>query len=238
MAIKCNIYIYCLKDPITDEIRYIGKTIQKYTYRYSSHISQSKHNKKKDYCHCWIKSLLEKGLKPKMEILEITTDLSRETFYIYKYKNDKLTNFTNGGDLGNTGLHWKVDPLKIRAKYEKKVFVYDILHNHKEFKSVNQCSKELKEAPKTISKLVRNKILTKDGKIVSYVKLETINFDEYKNRRYSNIDLFFNDNKVKSFYSAKELAQYINLDISTVCKYIKNNIKYNNYSFKKSISIW
>jgi hypothetical protein len=233
-----NIHIYCLKDPITNEIRYIGKTIQDPLKRYCSHISQSKNNRKKDYCHCWIKSLLNKNLKPILEIIENTTDITRESFYIFKYKSNKLTNFTNGGELGNIGLHWKINPAKVKPKYEKKVFVYDTNGKYKEFKSVKECSKELNEYPKTISKLSQNKILTKDGKIVSYIKLETVNFNEYKYRRYSNIDLYYNNNKIKTFYSAKKLSEYFNLDISTICKYIKNNIMYKEYSFKKSSVLW
>ena len=233
-----NMYIYCLKDPLTDEIRYIGKTIQNPINRYASHISQSKHNRKKDYCHCWIKSLLNKNLKPKLEVIEITDDITRETFYILKYRSDKLTNFTNGGELGNIGLHWKVDPSKIKPKYGKRTYVYDANKNCKEFKSIVECSNYLKESPKTIWRLIKNKTLTKDGKIISNEKLEVINFNKYKVRRYANVDLYQNGVNIKTFYSAKELAKYLKLDISTVCKYTKNNIMYKSYSFKKSSILW
>jgi len=240
MAIA-NIHIYCLKDPLTNEIRYIGKTIQNPINRYASHISQSKHNKKKDYCHCWIKSLLNKNLKPKLEVIEITNDITRETFYILKYKSDKLTkltNFTNGGELSNIGLHWKIDPSKIKPKYGKKTYVYDINGNYKEFKSIVECCKDIKEEPKTLQKLIKNRMLTRDGKIMSNIKLDNINYNNYITRRYANIDLYKNGINIKTFYSAKDLSKYLNLDISTVCKYIKNNIMYKEYSFKKSITLW
>jgi len=108
--VENKITIYSLIDPISNEVRYIGKTIQKPESRHSSHISQSKHNKKKDYTHCWIKSLLNNNNKPILNIVEETYDITRETYWIKYYRElgCKLTNFTDGGELGNIGKTWKV----------------------------------------------------------------------------------------------------------------------------------
>jgi hypothetical protein len=46
-----KVYIYSLTDPITNEIRYIGKSINP-NQRYHSHLSRSK--EVKTHTNCWI----------------------------------------------------------------------------------------------------------------------------------------------------------------------------------------
>jgi hypothetical protein len=64
-----KVYIYGLKDPRTNEIRYIGKSNNP-ERRYSQHFAANDDNSHK--CN-WIKSLKRKGLRPELVILEITT---------------------------------------------------------------------------------------------------------------------------------------------------------------------
>jgi len=88
-------FIYGLKDPITDEIRYIGKSNNPKS-RYSRHISNSKNPKTK--CYCWIKGLIDKNLKPVLVILEevsISEWGQKEDYWISKFNN--LTNLIDGG---------------------------------------------------------------------------------------------------------------------------------------------
>jgi hypothetical protein len=94
---KRQIKIYCLKNPISNEIRYIGKTIRSLEIRLKEHIHHANSNNKKKYrVHFWIKSL--NGIKPNIELLEICNENDweeREKFYISKYNN--LTNLALGG---------------------------------------------------------------------------------------------------------------------------------------------
>jgi len=89
-------YIYSLIDPITEEIRYIGKTVNP-SRRLYVHIKSG--YKKGSHKECWIYGLLEKNLKPKMNIIEECLDdswIEREKYYIRTLPN--LTNHTEGGD--------------------------------------------------------------------------------------------------------------------------------------------
>ena len=89
-------YIYSLIDPITEEIRYIGKTINP-SQRLARHIKDGL--KKSNHKECWIYSLLLRDLKPKMVIIEecLNDDwIEREKYYIRVIPN--LTNLTEGGD--------------------------------------------------------------------------------------------------------------------------------------------
>jgi len=105
MEICREIKIYSLSDPDTKKIRYVGKTIRSLGVRYSQHLSQAKYTIKKDYAHCWIKSLLNKNKKPIINLIELCKDINREEYWINYYrKQDKiLTNINRGGEQDGSG---------------------------------------------------------------------------------------------------------------------------------------
>lgn len=91
-----KVFIYGLVDPITDEIRYVGKS-NKPNRRFKRHIINSKY--KRTYKDKWLLKLLSNDLKPKLIILEKCTKdnwVEREVYHISKY--DNLTNLTLGGE--------------------------------------------------------------------------------------------------------------------------------------------
>lgn len=96
--------IYCLCDPITNDIRYVGKATCLYI-RIRKHHNQSKLIKP-NHKNNWIKSLLNKGLRAKVIVIEECyneEDLNdAEIKWIKHYKNlgYNLTNGTEGGDGG------------------------------------------------------------------------------------------------------------------------------------------
>lgn len=93
-----NVFIYVLKDPLTNEIRYVGKTARTLQRRLSYHLM----SKTKDHRGCWIQSLMQQKLKPIIEEIEKCTNENwqeREIFWIKHYKdlNFRLTNSNEGG---------------------------------------------------------------------------------------------------------------------------------------------
>lgn len=94
--------LYSLSDETG--VRYIGITKQKLLYRLSGHISSCKqafkNKKSRHYRHCWIKSLLDKGIKPTMALIaefnssEEAKQAEINTIKLYK----NLVNGTAGGD--------------------------------------------------------------------------------------------------------------------------------------------
>ena len=93
-------YIYVLKCPITNKIKYVGKSNNPKA-RYRNHLKKA-HNKG-TYKRNWINSLKNKGLKPVFEIIDevnVNEWKEKEKYYI-KYYIDAgcvLVNNTNGGD--------------------------------------------------------------------------------------------------------------------------------------------
>ena len=101
-----TVYIYTLEHPITEEIRYVGKT-RNPKMRFRNHCNKL-HNEK-SHKRNWINKLKKEGLKPKMKILDEVLESEWkfwERFWINQLKqwNFNLVNHTSGGDgltLGN-----------------------------------------------------------------------------------------------------------------------------------------
>lgn len=97
------VYIYGLLDPITDIIRYVGKTDDLFK-RYYDHLQEIQDPIKKNYhSKNWLRVLLKQGVAPKIEVLEKCKESiwqKREIFWISFYKLNDLTNMTKGGDGG------------------------------------------------------------------------------------------------------------------------------------------
>jgi predicted GIY-YIG superfamily endonuclease len=60
-------YIYTLSHPITDEVRYVGKTVNP---KQRKHNHTNKARDKGTYKRNWINSLIVQGLRPKFEIID------------------------------------------------------------------------------------------------------------------------------------------------------------------------
>ena len=99
-------FIYCLKCPIDNEIKYIGQTILDLKKRLKSHIYETNRNIKlgKSLTHKenWIKNLIKCNEHINIEInlieeCDVKIIDEREIFWINFYKTKKLTNIDAGG---------------------------------------------------------------------------------------------------------------------------------------------
>ena len=106
---KSHTYIYALIDPTTQYVRYIGKA-NDLQVRLRRHLSKTE-LKPKSHKVFWIKSLIEKGLKPEIIMLEkvnYTEWQQSECKWIAHYRGlpdyPTLTNGTLGGDGVDRGF--------------------------------------------------------------------------------------------------------------------------------------
>lgn len=126
--------IYHLIDPRTNEIRYVGQTVQTLENRLKKHLR----SKDKSHRVNWIKSITNEGLEPIIELICETNTLDKcnelEQFYIKKYRDEglKLTNMTDGGD-GSIGFtHSEESKKKMRKVANKRMSNPDVINNLKE----------------------------------------------------------------------------------------------------------
>lgn len=91
-------YVYELVDPLTNEVRYIGRT-NNLNKRYSDHVNNKKSNKHKIN---WISKLKREGYRPLMRVIALTTKKFIKEAEVKKIsqksKTCKLINMTLGGD--------------------------------------------------------------------------------------------------------------------------------------------
>ena len=157
-------YIYTLSHPITNEVRYVGKTIN-IARRYKQHL----YDKRKSHKASWVKSLKNEGLKPVMTIVETCEGewQEREKFWISQY--DNLTNLKDGGGVDyvrttseetkeklrqvNLGKVLSVEHKeKIKEKSNKRKIIVDGI----EYESAMEFSRISTINPKTVWKRLKN----------------------------------------------------------------------------------
>lgn len=127
---KKLVKIYCLYEPHTLKIRYIGRTTISLKDRLYRHIYSSKNHKKLElnssYKICWILSLLKQGIKPKIRLLTVIEGWEES----HKFEKDLIQKhltkhkLVNGDDRGpgNLAKNTKIEVEKQRVKKIKEHF--------------------------------------------------------------------------------------------------------------------
>jgi len=131
-------FIYGLKDPLTKEIRYVGKSNNP-RIRLSSHLR----DKSKTYKVNWINKLKRKGLGPELVVLEeVEYDKwqEKEKFYIKYYEN--LTNYTEGGECGCEGYKHTEKTKRFFREERKRGFSKGDSHSKKTKDHLSKIRKE------------------------------------------------------------------------------------------------
>lgn len=66
--------IYGLYDPESDELRYVGQTINPPSQRLAAHLAPSSLRNSHTYLANWLRCVLQRGLKPEMRVLDFAKD--------------------------------------------------------------------------------------------------------------------------------------------------------------------
>jgi hypothetical protein len=145
-----KIYIYVLKDPTTNEIRYVGQT-NDLKRRYYRHLQVSRDLKDTRHISNWIRSLSNKPIMETIEICEESNRNERELYWIDYYSTNgcDLCNHSNGGNgagIGNTNCVGRVltqetkEKLRRANKQSKKTIH---ISSGKIYPSLKEACKEL-----------------------------------------------------------------------------------------------
>lgn len=241
-------FIYALKDPRTEIIRYIGKANDP-SKRYSNHINQCRD--KNTHKRNWINNLRIEKLKPILEILEevpIEKWKEYEKKYIKKYIGNDLMNYTEGGD----GCTFANKTSFKKGDGAKKIVMLDKEGNYiKTFDVITEAGKELK------TKAIHS-VLSKSRKFCKgysflyesdYIKM---NKDEIKNyinwlkqerspnkTSYKEVEIYQYDlekNFIKKWKSLSEASKILKINKVAICHCAKEKSKSSGgffWSYKK-----
>ena len=159
MQIVRDIYIYTLSCPVSNEVRYVGKTIQVPKKRLNNHLSAARTNRYDAYCQRWIRSLLNKNLTPIMTIIETTHDVTRERYWIdyYRKNTSKLTNAKDGAFLDVHSKSFKTSCKKVYM-FSLEGIVVNTFNSVIEFRNHYNCNE----------RKIKQHFFMKDGLIPSH----------------------------------------------------------------------
>lgn len=210
--------IYCLKNPINNNIRYVGITTKTLSNRLTNHIYDAK---KKDRHVCnWINSLLLINTKPIIEQIEECDEANwqeREKYWIKFYS--KLFNLTNSHE-GGTGVN--LIKRKNTSKF-KEIYQCDMDYNIiKLWNSIQEASQILMISKHSIYKCVQQ-IYNSNPTAGKYKWVYKDNYDNNnyiiknnkpKKDRILNINIIETDlqNNTKIYSCISDCARKININ--------------------------
>jgi len=123
-------YIYTLSDPRTNQVRYIGKSVNP-KVRYLRHLR----DRINTHCSRWIAELINRGLKPVMQVIAEVPEgedwqvVERAWIEWGRIAGWNLTNLTAGGD-GSLGLPQSDEARRKRSESQKgRVFTEEHRRN-------------------------------------------------------------------------------------------------------------
>lgn len=136
--------IYSLSDPITGEIRYVGKTVKNIQRRLSLHLQDAK--SLNHHTANWIKSLRKQGLKPISELLDIVDDDNWgfwEKYWISQCKawGFRLTNHTEGGDGGCGVVVSEESKRKKSETLKRRIAAGEIVYSEERCRKISEAHK-------------------------------------------------------------------------------------------------
>ena len=217
------VYIYALKCPKTNVIKYIGKShVPK--RRYIEHLSKSRSDKCKSIpLYEWINELLSSNLKPVLEILEECESeiwKKKEKEWIAKFGLSNLLNVNDGGidPPNNTGLKWTEEQKQKHPSRNRKGKPQWVDKPHP-LLGKEHPAKGQKRTEETCE-LIRLARLKTNG--MKGMKLSNERIEQLKKITSTPIALVDDyGNILKEYISQKEASIELNIDsgaISRVCK--------------------
>lgn len=223
--------IYKLIDPDTQEIKYIGKTIDPLILRLAGHITEIRRKRSINFKNDWVKSLVLQDKMPIIELIEECEDniaAEREKYWIYHYKDNCILYniiFTENEEYYSL----------MSAMKSKIIYQYDLKGNFiKEWKNARVAAKKLNIHFPNISKSLTNKRKSTGDFQWRFFKADKIeeHFIQVFKKEVHKYD--YEGNYIKSFNSAREAEGVKYKLISKCCNGKLNSVYGFRYSFEKT----
>ena len=222
-------YIYALIDPITNNIKYIGKSNSPET-RIRVHIHNAKFNKVSNVHLCrWINLLLNQGLEPELKIIEETTFeiwREREIYWIDFYQNKfKLCNKHEGGlePPNMIGFKWSEENMKNHVSNKTRGKPQWVDRPHPLLGKPHPARGQTRSG-ETKQKIKEARLRTNGMK---GVKLSPERKDSIRKQFSKSVNLIDeNGEVVETFSSGLEAEKKFNLTKGSVCRVCKGEYKH------------
>jgi len=174
--------IYILIDPLTNQCRYVGKTINA-KKRYRNHLKHAKRRGRKTKVYAWISSLLKKDELPEILVIDTVEDwIYWEKFYISYFKSIgcNLTNLDSGGQ-GNEGYkHTDQFKRDVSERMKGNTYALGVKPSDETKKLISESMKGRKQTAST-----KDKIGKSNAK--SHQKKSKLTIDNVKDIKKSNL---------------------------------------------------
>lgn len=171
-----SFFVYRLSSPENNVVKYIGIT-KDLSARYRKHITQTS---KRTLKNNWIKSLLKRGVKPIMTVIDGAETREEanilEKYWIIKHKDwgFDLKNMTNGGDGGDT-----MSGRKLTTEQRKKISDKNKGNKRPDLADMNRLrlSREVLQIdPETLSVIARFKSVSEASELTGCSKTNIAKF--------------------------------------------------------------
>lgn len=222
--------IYCLKNPTTFEVKYIGFTRSTLNTRFSQHKHEALVKNRLSHVYNWFRSCVENYNKlPLIELLESNISLDkweeRESFWINSYSN--LTNQKPGG----AGVHLNTNQEgRIRSIESKKIPIIqtDLKGNFiKEWSSIIEAEKSLLgKHTGNIFRAVRDKSTALNCLWIpkeSYTK-EPVKVFKGKHWKPCYLYCLYTHELLKTYDTSKELSKEFQCTAATITQAVNKNL--------------
>lgn len=237
-----TVFIYTLENPITNEIRYVGKTVQKLDKRLKAHIYES--IKKNNHKCNWINSMLKKGLFPNIKLIDIICEEDWEFFESYWIEQLKTWGFNlvNGTPGGGGYKHTDETKEKIRkATSGKNHYLYGKKRTNEWNKKLseslkgNQFAKDYKHTDET-KKKVGNGVKKHYQKHPRTKEHNEKISEKNKQTKHNPVYQFdMNDNLIQKYNSVREASIKTKADYSSIYNCLKGKAKQcNGFLWKRN----
>lgn len=243
-----EVKIYVLMDPITCDIRYIGRTTSSLNTRLNGHLSKSKLKRThKDY---WIQSLMRRGLVPKIKQFKKIGGWKESHLYEKNLISKCLSHgfdLVNLDDRGEGGINKIItveqrnkisDTLKEGYKLGRvlptrttPVSVFDLNGNFiKNFNSLSECSSQLNIPYSSLEKVLSKKCKRWKSYQITYGEYPDVYFiKKDMSSLYKKVNLVnIKDGTITEFESRKSLACYLNTSNTQIRRYLDSEKIFKN----------
>lgn len=216
--------IYCLKDPESLKVRYIGQTIQNLRLRLKQHLWYSK--KQSNHLGHWLNNLNNVPIIEEIDRCHYSELNERELYWIDYYKDNNLVNSMTRGCISGHHTHSEITKIKIGISSSKRQLGRKLSEetkqrmskSHKGLKTGKKLSKE------TISKILESrkwyKISDETKNKISIAnkgrKWTENMISRYIEKKTKQIIVYNIETKEKLYSNTEDLSKLFNVNKSSI----------------------